>query len=148
MEKTNEQIKNEMAELNAQFNEFLHTKGIGAKFKLAFNNMAESARIQHQADVQKFNEEKAKSAEANKDFVEFLHTKGFKAKLMLVIENMKKGAKEASKKTAEQIARAKAQAKGGACTYTTEELALEFNKFLKEKGLDSQYTVVVTECNN
>lgn len=157
MEKTTQQIEQEMVELNQQFSDFLHTKGIGAKFKLAFNNMKQSARAQHQADVEQFNAIKAKSAEQNKDFVEFLHAKGFKAKLHLVIENIKRGARESRQKTAEQIAKVRAQtqaniANAGAHkapvvnqTYTAESLAEEFNAFLKSKGLDSQYTVVVTD---
>lgn len=40
----NQDIEQEMLELNAQFEEFLHTKGIGAKFKLALNNVSESAK--------------------------------------------------------------------------------------------------------
>ena len=91
----NEKELNEVKELNEQFVEFLHTKGIKAKFKLAFSNMKESAKEQHKKDVESFNEVKAKSIEENREFYEFLHTKGFKAKVKLVIENIKKGAQEA-----------------------------------------------------
>ena len=63
-------VEQEMLELNNQFGEFLRTKGIKAKFKLAFSNMAESTRKQHEKDVKSFNEVKAKSIEDNKDFVE------------------------------------------------------------------------------
>lgn len=63
--------------------EFLKTKGIKAKFKLAFSNMKESAKHQHEIDVKNFNEVKAASIENNKEFYEFLHTKGFKLKLNL-----------------------------------------------------------------
>jgi hypothetical protein len=157
--KTEEQIEQEMLELNEQFGDFLKTKGIKAKFKLAFDNMAKSAKKQHEEDVANFNAVKAKSAEDNKEFVEFLHTKGIKAKFRLVIENIKHGAAEAPAKTAKQIAASRAQAQAGvaaakACnptcaatakTYTADTLADEFNAFLKSKGLDSQYTVVITE---
>ena len=94
----NELEVKEVNELNEQFMEFLKTKGIKAKFKLAFSNMKESAKHQHEIDVQNFNEVKAASIENNKEFYEFLHTKGFKAKVKLVIENIKKGAKEAKSK--------------------------------------------------
>ena len=60
-----------MKELNQQFSEFLHTKGIKAKFKLAFSNMAESTKKQHAEDVKNFNEIKAKSIEENRDCVAF-----------------------------------------------------------------------------
>ena len=49
--KTQQEIEQEMMELNDQFAAFLHTKGIAAKFKLAFNNMSESAKKQHAADL-------------------------------------------------------------------------------------------------
>lgn len=154
--KTEAQIQQEITEVNNQFNEFLKTKGLVAKFKLAFNNMAESARKQHQQDVENFNKVKQQSAEQNKDFNEFLHTKGLKAKFNLVIENIKKGAREASQKTAAQIAKVNAQtsaqiAKTRTPVVTTpanisaQTLTDEFNEFLKSKGLADKYTVVVTE---
>lgn len=95
----------EMLELNKQFSAFLHTKGIVAKFKLAFNNMSESAGEQHAADVAEFEAVKAQSAEDNKEFAEFLRAKGAKAKYKLVVENIKKGAKAAPANTAAQIAK-------------------------------------------
>ena len=128
-----------MLELNEQFSAFLHTKGIAAKFKLAFNNMSESAKKQHAADVVEFEAVKAQSAEDNKEFTEFLRTKGIKAKYKLVVENIKKGAKSAPANTATQIA--KVQAK----TQAVATLEDEFNTFLKSKGLDGKYTVSVTE---
>lgn len=154
--KTQAQIQQEITEVNDQFNEFLKTKGLVAKFKLAFNNMKESARTQHQKDVDNFNNVKQQSAEQNKDFNEFLHTKGLKAKFNLVIENIKKGAREASKKTAEQIAQVKAQTNANiakaqgvvapaSADITAETLTEEFNAFLKSKGLADKYTVVITE---
>ena len=91
--KTQQKIEQEMLELNEQFSAFLHTKGIAAKFKLAFNNMSESAKKQHAADVAEFEAVKAQSAEDNKEFAEFLRTKGIKAKYKLVVENIKKGCK-------------------------------------------------------
>lgn len=160
--KTQAEIEKEMLELNEQFSAFLHTKGIVAKFKLAFSDMADSARAQHEADVANFEAVKAQSAEDNKEFVEFLHTKGIKAKFHLVVENIKKGASAAPQNTAAQIAKVRAQTQAGIAqaqaygnpyasapkTYTAESLADEFNDFLKSKGLDSQYTVVITEEKN
>ena len=141
--KTQQEIDQEMLELNDQFSAFLHTKGIAAKFKLAFNNMGESARKQHAADVAEFEEVKAQSAEDNKEFAEFLRTKGIKAKYKLVVENIKKGAKEASANTAAQIAKVRAERQAAEVTAAT--LEGEFNAFLKSKGLDGKYTVSVTE---
>lgn len=130
----NELEVKEISELNEQFMEFLHTKGIKAKFKLAFTNMKESAKKQHEVDVENFNNVKAASIEQNKEFYEFLHTKGFKAKVKLVIENIKKGAKEAKTK--------------GIPTYnhiTEKELQKELELFLKSKNLDSKYTITIEE---
>lgn len=139
-----------MLELNQQFSEFLHTKGIKAKFKLAFSNMKESAKKQHEKDVQKFNEVKAKSAEENKDFVEFLHAKGIKAKFHVIVENIKRGIKEAPEKTAKQIAASRANVNPKTVKneqITADMLAKEFNEFLKERGLDNTYTVEIVENN-
>ena len=153
--KTQKEIEQEMLELNEQFATFLHTKGIAAKFKLAFNNIGESAKKQHAADVAEFEAVKAKSAEDNKEFAEFLRTKGIKAKYKLVIENIKKGAKAAPANTAAHIAKTRAQtqaavAQANAVGKTDMEvnaatLQDEFNAFLKAKGLDGKYTVSVTE---
>ena len=156
--KTQKEIEEEMMELNEQFSAFLHTKGIKAKFKLAFNNMSESAKKQHAADVAEFEAVKAKSAEDNKEFAEFLRTKGIKAKYKLVIENIKNGAKAAPTNTAAQIAKVQAETKAavaranalgkpGAAVSGTSAVTLEdeFNAFLKSKGLDGKYTVSVTE---
>ncbi|MDE7182756.1 MAG: hypothetical protein K2O41_07020 [Clostridia bacterium] len=156
-------------EISKQFEEFCHTKGIAAKFKLAFANMAEGARKQKEADKVQLEEVKRQSAEANPEFTEFLHTKGFKAKVKLVIANLKKGCKEAPHKTAVAVDGISAQTKaniakaqanvykttagyGGnpygvktkdASEYSADELTREFNDFLKSKGLDG-YTVEVT----
>lgn len=128
-----EEIK-EVNELNDQFVEFLHTKGIKAKFKLAFENMKESAKTQHTKDVANFNEVKAKSIEENKEFYEFLHTKGFKAKVKLVIENIKKGAKEAKDRPHPTY------------NHVNEvNLNKELELFLKAKGLDKKYTIKIEE---
>ena len=156
--KTQQEIEQEMLEVNEQFSAFLHTKGIAAKFKLAFNNMGESAIKQHAADVAEFEAVKAKSAEDNREFNEFLHTKGLKAKYKLVIENIKKGAKATPANTAAQIAKvqagtqaaiARANAMGkpqvAVAEVTAATLEEEFNAFLKSKGLDGKYTVCVTE---
>lgn len=156
-------------EISKQFEEFCHTKGIVAKFKVAFANMAESTRKQKEADKAQLEEVKRQSKENNPEFTEFLHTKGFKAKVRLIIANIKKGAKEAPAKTAAAIDAvsaqtkvniAKVQANGykttagyGAATqdvskYCAEDLAREFNEFLKAKGLDGKYTVEVTDEDN
>ena len=52
--KTQQEIEQEILELNKQFSAFLHAKGITARFKLALNNMSESAKKQHSADVAEF----------------------------------------------------------------------------------------------
>lgn len=157
-------------EISKQFEEFCHTKGIAAKFKVAFGNMAESARKQREADKAQLEEVKRQSAEANPEFTELLHTKGFKAKVQLIIANLKKGCKEAPARTAAAVDGISAQTKANiaraqagvyrttagygapaphgvkvtdASEYTSEELAREFNEFLKAKGLDS-YAVEVT----
>ncbi len=133
-------------EISKQFEEFCHTKGIVAKFKLAFENMAEGARKQREADKASFEEVKRKSAEANPEFTEFLHTKGFKAKVKLVIENIKKGAKESNERVRKQIEQAKQGVPSvPAHNYSAEELSREFNAFLKAKDLDDKYVVEVTE---
>lgn len=134
-----EEVEKEVKDINDQFVEFLHTKGISAKFKLAFHNIKESAKAQHEADVTKFNEVKKQSAEDNKEFVEFLHTKGFKAKVKLIIENIKKGAKESGEKTKVQIEASKNR------TINVNDLEKEFNNFLKSKGLAKKYIVVIKE---
>ena len=101
--KTQAQIEKELLELNEQFSKFLKTKGIKAKFKLAFDNMKESMHNQHIKDVEQINA--IKESEENKQFIEFIHTKGIKAKFKLVIENIKKGAKESRAKTFQSIAK-------------------------------------------
>lgn len=140
----NLELENEVKNVNDQFVEFLHTKGIKAKFKLVFNNMRESATIQHQQDVKNFNEVKQQSIENNKEFVEFLHTKGFKAKVQLIIENIKKGAKESRENVKQQIEASK-HGYNKTNTITAEELTKEFNEFLKIKGLSNKYTVVIED---
>lgn len=158
--KTQQEMEQEMLELNEQFSTFLHTKGIGAKFKIAFENMEQSAHKQHEADKASFEAVKAQSAEDNKEFTEFLHTKGLKAKYNLVVKNIKNSAKEAPHNTAAQIAKVRAQTQEAVAranahgnpqgkvateTYTAESLADEFNAFLKSKGLDGKYTVSILE---
>lgn len=49
-------MENTEKELTNQFDEFLKTKGIKAKFKLAFENMKESTKAQHEQDVKNFNQ--------------------------------------------------------------------------------------------
>ena len=162
-------------EISKQFEEFCHTKGIAAKFKVAFAQMAENTRKQKEADKAQLEEVKRQSAEANPEFTEFLHTKGLKAKVKLIIANLKKGIKEAPQKTAAAVDGISAQTKANiakaqasvyrttagygannsganvqdASEYTAEDLAREFNEFLKAKGLDGKYAVEVTgEENN
>ena len=156
--KTQQEMEQEMLNLNQQFSEFLHTKGIVAKFKLAFHNMGESARKQHQKNVKEFEAVKAKSVEENKEFVEFLHTKGIKAKFRLVIENIKKGMANAPANTAAQIAKIQAQTQANIASsrhianpqraeseYSAETLTKDFYEFLKSKGLEGKYTVTIEE---
>lgn len=153
--KTQQEIEQEMLELNYQFSTFLHTKGIAAKFKLAFNNMSESTKKQHASDLAEFEAIKAQSAEDNKEFAEFLRTKGMKAKYKLVVENIKKGAKAAPANTAAQIAKVQAKTQAAVAranamgntplTVNAATLEEEFNAFLKSKGLDGKYIVSVTE---
>ena len=130
----NEEEVNEVSKLNKEFVEFLNTKGIKAKFKLAFHNMSESAKKQHQKDVESFNEVKAKSIEENREFYEFLHTKGFKAKVKLVIENIKKGAREAKNKPVNPYAKV-----------SEVNIEKELELFLKSKNLDKKYTIKIEE---
>lgn len=130
-------------ELDTQFKEFLHTKGIRTKFKLAFENMKESAAEQHKKDRENFAEVRQKSYEENKEFVDMLHTKGFKAKVKVIIEGFKKSARESKQKTKEAVEQSK---KVSTCKeISAEGLSAEFNLFLKERGLDSKYTVRVIE---
>ncbi|MGM9969914.1 MAG: hypothetical protein ACI35S_05915 [Anaeroplasma sp.] len=121
---------NEIKELNDEFIDFLRTKGIKAKFELAFSNIKKSAKIQHQKDVQSFNEVKEKSIEENKEFYEFLHTKGFKAKVKLIIENIKKDARESKNKP---------------CTpdISVQSLNKELDIFLKSKNLENKYFIKI-----
>ena len=131
-------------EISKQFEEFCHTKGFKAKFKVAFANMAEGARKQREADKTQLEEVKRQSAEANPEFTELLHTKGFKAKVKLIIENIKQGAKESSERVRKQIEASKHGVPAVQThDYSADELAREFNAFLKSKGLDG-YTVEVT----
>ncbi len=136
-----------------QFSEFLHTKGLKAKFKLAFKDMAENAKEQKKRDAENFEEVKAKSREENKDFYDFLHTKGLKAKFHLVIENIKRSAKENSERMKEERkaneARQKELIESAKNPVANKEisatqLSKEFNDFLKAKGLD-KYSITITE---
>lgn len=169
----NEQYNDHSYEvISKQFEEFCHTKGIAAKFKVAFGNMAENTRKQKAADNAQFEEVKRQSAEANPEFTEFLHTKGLKAKVKLIVANLKKGCQEAPHKTAVAVDGISAQTKANiakaqagvyrttvgygapaphgvkvvdACEYSADELTKAFNAFLKEKGLDGEYAVEVTD---
>ena len=154
MENYNANYAVSQEEITKQFEEFCHTKGIVAKFKVAFEQMGENTRRQKEQD--KANIEAVKNSEENKEFKEFLHTKGFKAKCRLVIENIKKGAKNANADTAKKLdeLHAKTQASIRAHSasqsakpagYSAEELAEEFNAFLKERGLDEKYAVQIVE---
>ena len=154
MENYNAACSVSQEEITKQFEEFCKTKGIVAKFKVAFEQMDENARRQKEQD--KANIEAVKNSEENKEFKEFLHTKGFKAKCRFVIESMKKSAKNANADTAKKLdeLHAKTQASIHAhrvtpnakpTEYSAEQLAAEFNAFLKERGLDEKYAVQIVE---
>ena len=154
MENYNEGYVVSQEEIAQQFEEFCHTKGIVAKFKVAFLQMGENTRKQHELD--KANIDAVKNSQENKEFSEFLHTKGLKAKYRLVIENIKKGAARANEDTAKRIdelnARTRAhinsQTRGNnvkTMEYSIEQLSAEFNAFLKEKGLDDKYSIQIVE---
>ena len=154
MENYNADYAVSQEEITKQFEEFCHTKGIVAKFKVAFEQMGENASRQKEQD--KANIEAVKNSEENKEFREFLHTKGFKAKCRLVIENIKRGAANANADTARKLDELHAKTQAGICAhsvtpnakpaeYSAEELAAEFNAFLKERGLDEKYAVQIVE---
>ncbi len=154
MENYNADYAVSQEEISKQFEEFCHTKGIVAKFKVAFDQMGENARRQHEQD--KANIEAVKNSEENKEFREFLHTNGFKAKCRLVIENIKRGAANANADTARKLdelhAKTQANIRAHSVTpnaktaeYSAEQLSAEFNAFLKERGLDDKYAVQVVE---
>ncbi len=154
MENYNADYAVSQEEIAKQFEEFCHTKGIVAKFKVAFEQMGDNAHRQHEQD--KANIQAVKNSEENKEFREFLHTKGFKAKCRLVIENIKRGAANANMDTATKLdeLHAKAQENIRAHSATpnarpaessAEQLAAEFNAFLKERGLDEKYAVQIVE---
>lgn len=162
MEKTQEQIEQEMLELNRQFGEFLREKNIFKKFKIAFTNMGESAHRQHERDKANLQAVKAKSAEENAEFAELIHTKGFKAKCKLIIETIKNGAKNAPQRTEVQIAKSRVQTQENIATanvhthrtkpaeteiqdMSAKSLVTAFNEFLKSKGLDGEYSVRIAE---
>ncbi len=154
MENYNAEYAVSQEEITKQFEEFCHTKGIVAKFKVAFEQMGENVRRQHEQD--KANIEAVKNSEENKEFREFLHTKGFKAKCRFVIESIKRGAANANADTARKLeelhARTQASIRAHSVTsgaipaeYSAEQLAAEFNAFLKERGLDEKYAVQIVE---
>lgn len=160
-------------EISKQFEEFCHTKRIAAKCKVAFANMAASARKQKEADKARLEEVKRRSAEANPEFTEFLHTKGLVAKIKLIGANLKKGCKEAPRKTAAAVDAISAQTRanieraqanvrkatagygGKPCeakeaddgAYTAEELTEVFRAFLQEKGLDGEFAVEIEQAD-
>ncbi len=143
--KTQKEIENEMNDLGDEFSKFLHTKGISAKFKLAFADMEQSAKEQSEKNRAQFEQIKAQSAEQNKDFIEFIHTKGIKAKYRLVIENIKRGTAEAKQRNAESAANAAAARENSYHENekpSSRQISQAFNEFLKEKGLDGEYTVI------
>ena len=154
MENYNADYAVSQEEITKQFEEFCVAKGIVTKFKVAFEQMGDNARRQHEQD--KANIEAVKNSEENKEFREFLHTKGFKAKCRLVIENIKRGAANANADTAKKLdelhARTQASIRAHSVTpgaktteYSAEQLAAEFNAFLKERGLDEKYAVQIVE---
>jgi len=84
--KTQAQIEQEMLELNKQFGEFLHTKGIAAKFKLAFANMGDSAKKQHEAGVRSARGQYTAESLAE-EFNEFLKMKGLDTRYTVEIKD-------------------------------------------------------------
>ena len=154
MENYNADYAVSQEEITKQFEEFCHTKGIVAKFRVAFEQMGENARRQHEKD--KANIEAVKNSEENKEFREFLHTNGFKAKCRLVIENIKRGAANANADTARKLDELHAETQANirahsvtpnakSADYSAEQLSAEFNAFLKERGLDDKYAVRIVE---
>ncbi len=154
MENDNANYSVSQQEIAKQFEEFCHTKGIVAKFKVAFEQMGDNARRQREQD--KANIQAVQNSEQNKEFREFLHTRGFRAKCRLVIENIKRGAANANADTARKLDELHAQTQANirahgvnrgatAAEYSAEQLSAEFNAFLKERGLDEKYTVQVVE---
>ena len=153
MENYNADYAVSQEEITKQFEEFCVAKGIVVKFKVALEQMGENARRQKEQD--KANIEAVKNSEENKEFREFLHTKGFKAKCRFVIESIKRGAKNANADTAKKLdelhAKTQASIRAHSVTnakpaeYSAEQLAAEFNAFLKERGLDEKYAVQIVE---
>ena len=80
----------------------------------------------------------------SEQFAEFLRTKGIKTKFHLVIENIKKGARESREKAKKQIDASKHDVHKEIIQIQS-DLEKEFNAFLKAKGLDKKYIVVITE---
>lgn len=153
--KTPEQVEQESKKLQGQFEDFLKTKGIVAKFKLAFEHMGENVAAQREADRAQL--EAVRNSEENQQFRELLHTKGFKAKVRLVVENIKKSAAESGEKTRAHIAAVNAQTqaqiavasgKPAVVEYDEKTLEKEFKEFLKAKGLDGAYAVTVVKEND
>ena len=128
----------DLDKVNQQFTEFLHTKGIKAKFKVAFDNMKENTRVQHEKDKAEFNAVKQKSYEENKAFVDMLHTKGFKAKIKVILEGFKASAEEAKLQKQQEGEELKQRE-----DTSIAELTDEFNAYLQAKGLN--YTVKIEE---
>ena len=136
--------------LNDEFKEFLKTKGIKAKFKLAFENMKESTKKQHEVSKENFEEVKRQSIENNKEFYEFLKTKGIVAKFKLAFKNMKEGAKNARVNNHHvnipqaNIANANPYANNHVNVYT---LTNDFESYLKSKGLEKKYKIEIVEVD-
>lgn len=139
-----ENIEDEMVDVNQQFTDFLKTKGIKARFKLAFSNMKDNAAVQHQESVREFKEIKKESRENNKEFVEFLETKGLKAKFYVVVNGFKNGIKEVKSIDKDSdLEEETVECNSTDCKAT--ELSTEFNNFLKMQGLDTKYQVQIIE---
>lgn len=136
--------------LNDEFKEFLKTKGIKAKFKLAFENMKESAKKQHEVSKENFEEVKRQSIENNKEFYEFLKTKGIVAKFKLALRNMKEGAKNARVNNhhvnIHQVNTANVNPYANNHV-NVNTLTNDFESYLKSKGLDKKYKIEIVEVD-
>lgn len=135
----------DLDQLNDEFKEFLKTKGIKAKFKLAFENMKESAKKQHEVSKENFEEVKRQSIENNKEFYEFLKTKGVVAKFKLAFKNMKEGAKNARVNNHHVNISTVNYYTNNQVNVNT--LTNDFESYLKSKGLDKKYKIEIVEVD-
>lgn len=129
-------VKQEEATINSQFEEFLRTKGITAKFKLSFEHMGKNAhRQQEQSEAEQ------------KDFYEFLCAKDVKLKMKLAFDQMRKNADKVG-----EINRQMMEAMKDESFYELpidmERLSAEFNAFLKMQGIMTSYHIIIDETSD